>query len=315
MVADVVSLVDATKRYGDREALRGVTFRVGAGEAVGYLGPNGAGKTTTLRLLSGLSRVDSGSVLVLGRDPIADHASALTGVGVLVETPGVVPYVTGADLLDHIAEVKRVPAPERAGHLHTLAETMGVAGHLHRPMGALSTGLARRVLLAGALVGDPELLLLDEPTLGLDPAARDDLRRVLRSLKASGRSILLSTHLLEDVEEVCDRVLFLRDGRLVGDEAVQPTTMNAQGLALRALRIRFSEDVEPGRVAPLEGAVDRLERPGPREVLLYFPGDERRATELIAIAVRSGLPVTSASEPTAELGRRYLERVGREDPT
>jgi ABC-type multidrug transport system ATPase subunit len=314
LVADVVSLVDATKRYGGREALRGVTFRVGAGEAVGYLGPNGAGKTTTLRLLSGLSRVASGTVRVLGRDPIADHANALAGVGVLVETPGVLPYVTGADLLGHIAEVKRVPVPERPAHLRAIAGSMGVAEHLHRPMGALSTGLARRVLLAGALIGDPELLLLDEPTLGLDPAAREDLRRVLRSLKTSGRTILLSTHLLEDVEEVCDRVLFLRDGRLVGDEAVQLTTVDAQGLALRALRMRFSEDVEPARVVALEAAVDRLERPGPREVLLYFSGDERRATELIAIAVRSGLPLTSASEPTAELGRRYLERVGREDP-
>jgi ABC-2 type transport system ATP-binding protein len=163
------------------------------------------------------------------------------------------------------------------------------------------------------LIGDPELLLLDEPTLGLDPAAREDLRRILRSLKTEGRTILLSTHLLEDVEEVCDRVLFLRDGRLVGDEPVRLGATDARGVPLRALRMRFSEDVAAERLAPLRGAVDQLEIAGPREALVYFAGDERRQTELISLAVGAGLPLMAAEEPTPELGRRYLERVGRED--
>jgi len=315
LVEEIASLAGVTKRYGDRTALRSVGFTIRTGEAVGYLGPNGAGKTTTLRLLAGLSRPDEGTVRVRGKDPVADHAEALAHVGVVVETPGVPPYVRGRDLLTQLAEVKRVPLPERAANVQDAARSLGVADHLDRPMGSLSTGLARRVLLSGALIGEPELLLLDEPTLGLDPAARDDLRGTLRALRTGGRAILLSTHLLDDVAEVCDRVLFLREGRIVGDEPVRIAPTDSNGAPLRAMRIRFAEDVPPARLASLEEAVARLEIAGARDVMVYFSGGEARQSDLIALIVRSGLPLVSAGEPSPELGRRYLERVGREEAT
>ncbi|MCI4322485.1 MAG: ABC transporter ATP-binding protein [Thermoplasmata archaeon] len=315
MASEVLSLEHLSKRYGSREALRDVSFHLAAGESVGYLGPNGAGKTTTLRMIAGLTVPSGGTVRIHGKDPSRERADALARVGVLVETPGLVPYVLGEDLLDYIAAVKGVPSRHRATAIREAARQLGVEEHLARPVGSLSTGLARRLLLAGALIGDPEILLLDEPTLGLDPAARQDLRKVLSDLRRAGRTILLSTHLLEDVQELCDRVLFLRDGQLVGDEPVERVRTDPRGAPLRGLHLRFIDDIVGERLRSLLGEAGTVELDGPREATVYFPGDERRQAELLAAIIGAGLPLASASPPEPELGRRYLAKVGREDAT
>jgi ABC-2 type transport system ATP-binding protein len=294
-----ISIDHASKRYGSQSALREVSFEIASGEAVGYLGPNGAGKTTTLRLLAGLARPDGGTVRLMGLDPALQHDRALRRVGVLVETPGVVPYVTSRDLLSHVARVKRVSPSEEARQIRSLAERLGFLAQLDRPIGTLSTGLTRRLLLAVALVGDPEVLLLDEPTLGLDPAARADLRKILRGLRSEGRTLLLSTHLLDDVEEVCSPVLFLRDGTIV---------------AGRVLLLRFASDVSE---AAVHGALDEegeVAANGARELTLRFSGDDGHQAELLARIVRAGLPLLTAGDGRPTLAERYLDRVGREDP-
>ena len=309
---ELLSLSGVEKRYGERLALRGVSFSIARGEAVGYLGPNGAGKTTTLKMLAGLGRPSAGSVRVFGQDPERARAP-FRRIGVLHETPGLVPYVHGADLLDHVARVKHVPSAERAEHVRRIADALGISEQLTRPIGALSTGLQRRLLLGGALVGDPELLLLDEPTLGLDPAARGDFRRLLKSQRNEGRTILLSTHLLEDVAEVCGRVLFLRDGRLVGDEPVDLPTVDAQGRRIRELTLHFAQDLPPLPWAFLTSAADSVERAGPREVRVRLADDDRAQAAVIAAVVGAGLSLLQATLSTPGLAVRYLEKVGRED--
>ncbi|MCI4351679.1 MAG: ABC transporter ATP-binding protein, partial [Thermoplasmata archaeon] len=253
MTSEVVSVDTVSKLYGDHVALREVRFSIRRGESVGYLGPNGAGKTTTLKLLAGLSRPTQGSVRVHGLDPHRERVRALQRLGALVETPGVPPYLTGADLLGYVARVKGIPKGDARAMVRRAAERMGVADHLDRPMGTLSTGLSRRMLLSATLVHDPEILLLDEPTLGLDPAARNDLRVVLRDLAHQGLTLLLSTHLLEDVQEVCDRVLFLRNGTLVGDEPVRLDREPAIGTPRRALELRFGDDITADALARAVG--------------------------------------------------------------
>lgn len=314
MPPGAIEVERATKSYGARAALREISFSITPGQAVGYLGPNGAGKTTTLRLLAGLDRPDSGSVRLLGLDPVRSHDSALRRVGVLVETPGILPYVTARDLLSHVARVKRVAPSAEASQLRDLAGKLGFLDQLDRPIGSFSTGLTRRLLLAVALVGDPEVLLLDEPTLGLDPAARADLRHILRELRRDGRTLLLSTHLLDDVEEVCSRVLFLRDGQIVGDEAVELRPVDGAGNPLRSLAIRFARDVAEAELRAAVGAGIEVEPRGPRDLRVQFVGDEERQAELVATVVRSGLPIVTVADGSPTLGQRYLERVGREDP-
>ncbi|MCI4322120.1 MAG: ABC transporter ATP-binding protein, partial [Thermoplasmata archaeon] len=272
MTSDVVVADGLWKRYGNREVLRDVRFTLRSGEAVGYLGPNGAGKTTTLKLLAGISRPTRGSVQIHGLDPVGDRGAALRKLGALVETPGVPPYLQGRDLLDYVARVKGVPAGERRGAARRAAEAMGVEGHTDRAFGTLSTGLARRLLLAATLIGEPDLLLLDEPTLGLDPAARHDLRVVLRGLARNGLTLLLSTHLLEDVEAVCGRVLFLRDGALVGDEPLRPSDLDGGGASNRALRLRFSSDVTSASVGGALGPDYAITIDTPRDAIVRFSG-------------------------------------------
>jgi ABC-2 type transport system ATP-binding protein len=310
VTSDVVVADGLSKRYGEREVLRDVRFTLRSGEAVGYLGPNGAGKTTTLKLLAGISRPTRGSVRVHGLDPVRDRSAALRRLGALVETPGVPPYLHGADLLEYIARVRGVPANERRTAARRAAEAMGVEGHMDRAFGTLSTGLARRLLLAATLIGEPDVLLLDEPTLGLDPAARHDLRVVLRRLARNGLTLLLSTHLLEDVEAVCGRVLFLREGVLVGDEPFDPEGLDS---GRRALRLRFSSDVSEASVVGALGPAYSVTPDGPREATVRFSGGDEEQRELLARLLQAGLPLLAASAPEPDLARRYFERIGRED--
>jgi ABC-2 type transport system ATP-binding protein len=306
---EIVRLEAATKQYGERVALREVSFSIASGESVGYLGPNGAGKSTTLRLLSGLATPTKGTVRVLGHDPVRDPVGALSRIGVLVESPGLLPFVFGRDLLEYVADVKGLPRGERATAIARVTRRMGIEAEIDRPLRGLSTGLGRRVLLASALIGDPELLLLDEPTLGLDPVARQALRALLRELRGEGHSILLSTHLLEDVEAVCGRVLFLREGTLLGDEPVS----TGAGSGTRALLVRFLGAVPPERLATCLPNGARAQWHGAQEATIVFSGDEAEQSNLLGSLIRAGLPVVSAAPPASNLEERYLEKVGREE--
>jgi ABC-2 type transport system ATP-binding protein len=315
VATEVLSLDGVSKRYGDVDALRRVDLSIRSGEAVGYLGPNGAGKSTTLKILAGLSRPTSGSARVVGRDPCRDRVAALRRLGALVETPGVPPYLTGTDLLEYVARIRGTPGGQVRAAARAGAEMVGVGEHLERPFGALSTGLSRRMMLAAALVGDPEVLLLDEPTLGLDPAARHDLRVTLRTLARKGLTVLLSTHLLDDVEEVCGRVVFLRAGSIVGDEPVRLEPDVDSARPGRTLRFEFGGDVDPATFSPIVGSTVSVRWDGPRHAIVRFDGGDDAQAALVAAVVRGGLPLLAASAPESDLARRYLQRVGREDAT
>jgi ABC-type multidrug transport system ATPase subunit len=309
LVADHLSKV-----YGRQTALREVTFRIDRGESVAYLGPNGAGKSTTLKLLAGLSRPSSGSVRVFELDPSRERDRALSSVGTLLETPGVPSYLTGSDLLGYCARVRGISARERPAAIQRAAEGLVAREALTQPFGNLSTGNARRMLLAGSLVGDPEVLLLDEPTLGLDPVARQDFRRILRGLVSRGKTLFLSTHLLEDVQEVCDRVLFLKDGVLVGDETVHPAAPSGTRPG-GAVRLRFASPVRPEQERQIATDGVEVTREGPRQLLVLYDGSEAARAEIVARAVRAGLPPIEVTVPEPDLARRYLEKIGREEAT
>ena len=313
MSPEVLRLDHVSKRFGDIDALRDVSFYLRAGESVGYLGPNGAGKTTTLKLLAGLIRPTRGSVRVEGLDPLRERARALQRIGVLVETPGMPSYLSGEDLLDYVARVKRVPSGERAAAVLDAAASMEVVEHLRRPFGSLSTGLARRMLLGAALVGNPEILLLDEPTLGLDPAARHDLRIVLRDLSRRGLTLLISTHLIEDVQEICQRVLFLRNGRLIADEPVALGGDAPDFDERRSVRLSFGSDVSSATLAKVIGPALDITSETARSVLVRFSGGDAAQAALLATVIRADLPLLSASTAEPDLARRYMERVGREE--
>ena len=210
----VVQTDGLTKRYGDRLAVDRVDMTVRRGEVYGFLGPNGAGKTTTLRMALGLIRPTAGSVSVLGRP--AGRADVTARVGALIEGPGFYPYLSGRDNLRTLARYRNLPAAEVARVLALVDLTDRAADRFK----GYSLGMKQRLGVAAALLGDPELIILDEPTNGLDPAGMADMRELIVSLARDGHTVVLSSHLLAEVQEICDRVGVIAGGRLLRESTV-----------------------------------------------------------------------------------------------
>jgi ABC-2 type transport system ATP-binding protein len=211
----IVTTEKLTKRYGDRAVVDGVSLSVRRGEVYGFLGPNGAGKTTTIRMLLGLVKPTSGTATVLGQAPGSPRA--LLKVGSLIEGPGFYPYLSGRDNL-------RVHAARRGvgkTQVEAALEQVDLVKAADEKFRRYSLGMKQRLGVAAALLGRPELLVLDEPTNGLDPAGMADMRDLVRALAAQGQTVLLSSHLLGEVEEVCDRVGVIANGRLVAESTVE----------------------------------------------------------------------------------------------
>ena len=210
MSSPAIEVLELCKSYGAHEAVRGITFSVGRGEIFGLLGPNGAGKTTTVEILEGYRERTSGEVRVLGADPGRRPRALRERVGIVLQTSGMYRFLTVREALTHWAGLYP--------HARDVEETIVLAG-LQEKAGArvrtLSGGQARRLDLALALVGDPELIFLDEPTTGFDPAARRTAWDTVRSLRALGKTVLLTTHYLDEAQELCDRVGIVKDGRIL----------------------------------------------------------------------------------------------------
>jgi ABC-2 type transport system ATP-binding protein len=207
-----IEVADLEKRYGSVEAVRGLSFGVERGEVYGLLGPNGAGKTTTVEILEGYRRRSAGQVWVLGRDPEARDRQLQERVGIVLQSSGFYPRVTVREAVAHFA--KAYPAPRDPGETIALVGLEEKAG---ARAGELSGGQRRRLDLALALVGDPELMFLDEPTTGFDPAARRTAWNVVRRLKELGKTVVLTTHYLEEAQALADRVAIVKDGRIVAE--------------------------------------------------------------------------------------------------
>src|SRR4051794_13275425 len=227
------------KAYGALAALRGVDFRVDRGEVFGLLGPNGAGKTTTVEVLEGYRERDGGEVRVLGLDPGARELR--TRVGIVLQSCGTYPHLSARETVEHWASF--YPRPRAVEEVLALA---GLEGCADRRARTLSGGQARRLDFALALVGDPELIFLDEPTTGFDPAARRAAWAVIRALKDLGKTVVLTTHYLDEAQALADRVAILQDGRILAEGAPHALGASRYRVAWRAgdgtLMERFTED-------------------------------------------------------------------------
>jgi ABC-2 type transport system ATP-binding protein len=210
----VVQTDGLTKRYGDRLAVDDVSMTVRRGEVYGFLGPNGAGKTTTLRMMLGLIRPTAGSASVLGRP--AGHPGVIERTGALIEGPGFFPYLSGRDNLRVLARARGL----EDGVVDGALERVDLADRGGDKYKGYSLGMKQRLGVAAALMGDPELIVLDEPTNGLDPAGMADMRALVVSLARGGQTVLLSSHLLAEVQEICDRVGVINGGRLLRESTV-----------------------------------------------------------------------------------------------
>ena len=212
----MIEVTDLTKSYGPIEALRGITFHIAPGEIVGMLGPNGAGKTTILKILTGYLQPDDGTVYVNGLDVLTHTREVQAQIGYLPETAPLYPELSVQAYLKMMAELRQIPEDEQVARLSEAIYAAGLADHLIRPIGQLSKGFRQRVGLAQAILHRPQFLILDEPTLGLDPTQIVEIRRLIRRL-VEHSTVLFSTHILSEVEALCDRVIILMNGQIKAD--------------------------------------------------------------------------------------------------
>jgi ABC-2 type transport system ATP-binding protein len=307
----VISVSKLVKRYGELVAVDDLSFEVGQGEIVGFLGPNGAGKSTTLRILAGFLGQTSGTVTVCGHDVATDSIEARKSLGYMPEAVPLYPEMRVVEYLAFRAELKGVARGKRASAVDVAMEKAGVADRATTVIGNLSKGYRQRVGLADALVASPPLLILDEPTAGLDPNQVREVRKVLREI-GKEHTVLLSTHILSEVESSCTRAVVIAKGKLV-----------AQGTVAEVRRMRRSPAlvvVVRGDAAKAEAALASLEAFSKIEVEANEEGvatlrgswkkkvDSAEGTErAVAALVAAGLAVRSASPEQTTLEDVFAE--------
>ncbi len=286
-----------SKRYGRNAAVDDVSFEIAPGEIVGFLGPNGAGKTTTLRMLAGLIRPSAGRGEVLGRRV---PGPSLREVGTMIEEPSFYPYMTGRENLRHTALLHGGVKRERIDEVLAFVKMEAAS---QKRVRAYSQGMRQRLALARSLLWRPRVLLLDEPANGLDPVGIADIRENLRTVAREGVTVLVSSHILAEIEKLVDRILAIEKGRLVFDGPLRSLLARAEGLMLRyTLRASDPDALERALVA-LGLAPERT-----GEALEVDVGAER-ADDLVSDLVRAGVRVTEARRASDDLEDAYLRLV------
>ncbi len=309
-MADMVVLDRLTKSFGPIRAVDGVGFTVGRGEVLGFLGPNGAGKTTTMRMLTGFLIPDSGTARVCGHDVVAESLEVRRRVGYLPEGAPLYGDMSVRAFLDFVAEVRGYDGAERRRVVGEAVERTQLGSVLHQPIDTLSKGYKRRVGLAQAILHDPPVLILDEPTDGLDPNQKYEVRRLIEAM-APDKAIIVSTHILEEVEAVCTRAVVIARGRVVAD--AHPDDLRRRSPRHNAVRVRLPADaaerartaiaaLDPVREVQVNGPVD-----GTAELLVLPRNGIDIAPEVVALLRGDGVAV---HELAVERGR--LDDVFRE---
>jgi ABC-2 type transport system ATP-binding protein len=243
--APAIVVEGLAKRYGDFEAVRDLSFQIGAGEVVGFLGPNGAGKTTTMRMLTGFVPGTEGTIQIAGFDIFADGLDARRSIGYLPETPPLYPEMTPRSYIDFVAKLKDVPRAKRKDAVDRALTLCGLLDVCGREIRQLSKGYRQRVGLAQAIVHEPKVLVLDEPTVGLDPIQIREIRAMIKDLaETGGQTILLSTHILAEVEAICQRVILIQHGRKVLDQPLAELTGAGASLEEVFARVMSQDESE-----------------------------------------------------------------------
>jgi ABC-2 type transport system ATP-binding protein len=297
-----IEVTDLRKRYGPIEALAGLSMSVGRGEVFGFLGPNGAGKTTTVKLLLGLARPTSGGGRVLDA-PIGDLGTRRK-IGYLPELFRYQPWLQAREVLTLHGELMGLASQRRREEADAALVLVGLADRAADAVGKFSKGMQQRLGLGVALVGEPALIILDEPTSALDPVGRVDVRGIIRTAAARGAAVFLNSHLLSEVEQVCDRVAIIDHGRVVASGPLDDVLGQSE-TQVRVTGLKPSDlpAIEPFGPASLDN-----------DTLTIRPMSGERAHELVALLVKMGVQVHEVRSGRGSLEQRFLELIARDRP-
>ena len=298
---NVLEVTGLKKKLGKREIIKGINLSVKEGEIFGFLGPNGAGKTTTIRMLVGLIAPNEGEIKICGKNIQKNKEEALKNVGAVVENPELYKYLSGRENLMQIARIRKVSKEE----VDSLIELVGLKDRINDKVKKYSLGMKQRLGLAAALIGEPKLLILDEPTNGLDPSGIIDFREVVKkAAKEKNMAVFISSHILSEVQNLCDRVAFTNGGVIKSIEDIHDNTMDTE---LDSLTLIVSSNEEEA-VKVLKG-IDLVKSASVIDEEIHLIIESGKTSELLGILLNKKIKVEEIFKNRKGLEQRYMELV------
>jgi ABC-2 type transport system ATP-binding protein len=302
----MIEVEHLTKKYGDLVAVQDLSFKVEKGKIWGLLGPNAAGKTTTMRILTGFLPATEGKATVAGYDVFEQPNEVKRIIGYLPEVVPLYPEMTVADYLNFVAAIKKVPAPKRKSALDRAVEISGLEKVKKRLIKNISRGFKQRVGIAQAMIHDPEVLVLDEPTIGLDPAQIIEIRQLIKSLRGE-RTIILSTHILPEVTQTCDGVVIISEGRLKASSSLDELTAHFQEKAGVVLRLRQKQEEAVAQLGKIPGVAKISRQNG--EIAVEWGGRDDLREAISRMAVEKGWGLLEMRSVAMDIEALYLRIV------
>ncbi len=308
----MITTENLTRKFGTLVAVDRLNIDIKPGDIYGFLGPNGAGKTTTIRMLSTLIKPTSGTACIMGYDVLKEPNRARRAIGIMPERPGFYEEMTGRKQLRFYGEFYKIPRPELDTRIEELMARMGMSRFIDAAIRTYSHGMRKRLAIVQALIHEPRILILDEPSTGLDPAGVQEFRELIRSLNKEGYTIFLSSHMLPEIQQVCNRVGILRRGKLVAEDTIE--NLRDQLIARSSDRITVMatgiNDVILGSVRAIDG-VASADRSEWGLMVLAEQGTSVQA-EVNDVLVRSGAKVTAFTTLQPTLEDVFLDITGGE---
>ena len=307
----MIEVRNVTKRYGSVKALDDVSFTADSGEVLGLLGPNGAGKSTTMNIMTGYLSAGEGTVLIDGVDILEHPREAKAKIGYLTEIPPLYPDMTVRKYLEFIFELKKVRLPKKE-HIDEVMEVVKISDVESRVIRNLSKGYRQRVGLAAALLGNPPVLILDEPTVGLDPKQIIDIRKLIKSL-GKKHTIIFSSHVLSEVSAVCDRIVMINNGKIVADAATDKLSETISGDGMLALEVDGATNAVRDAIGSVEGVKRVTKGAGMSYTVEYESGTDVRRGIFNALA-KANCPILMMRQGGLTLEESFLKLTeGGED--
>ena len=306
-----IEAVNLSKKFGSFVAVSSLNLKIEGSKCVGFLGPNGAGKTTTLKMFTDLIRASSGEALIDGVNVHTHKKEALASVGTLIETPEIYPSLTPREALMMIAEIRGVPAEERRKRIEEAVAEVRMGEWIDKRVGKFSKGMKQRICIASTLLSNPRILLLDEPSVGLDPRGMSEVRDIVKSLKGKHRLIFMSSHLLSEVSDVCDEVAIIDHGKLIIYDTIAKVTTKFSG-GSNAVEVGLQRPIdEPllSKTITVLPDVISAEKRDERTFSLRFRGGLDVQERLLSDLVKLNIGVISYKPAASELEDAYLNLI------
>jgi ABC-2 type transport system ATP-binding protein len=309
----MIKVEGLTKRYARHVAVDHISFEVEKGQIVGFLGPNGAGKTTTMRMLTCFMPATEGSAEVAGFDVAAQPMEVKRRIGYLPESPPIYPEMEVGEYLDFVARIKNIPKTGRQARIDEVMERCAIADVRNKETGKLSKGYKQRVGLAQAIIHNPEVLILDEPTSGLDPHQIMETRELIRGL-AGDHTIILSTHILPEVEQICERVVIIAKGKLVATDTVANLTTNLRGAETIQIEVLGGDEASIRERLDRIGGIQKVEAAADGRFTIEAEKEKRVRPEIARAVIASGWELNELHGVSMSLEDIFLELTAGKDP-